>query len=74
MGRSIRNNAIAFSSIRNRSTASAVRPKVETIDDKFNNLNNQECLLKQITVTPTVNCNTQTSDESMCSNYENDNL
>ena len=41
MGRSIRNNAIAFSSIRNRSTASAVRPKVETIDDKFNNLNNQ---------------------------------
>ena len=41
---------------------------------KFNNLNNQECLLKQITVTPTVNCNTQTPDESMCSNYENDNL
>ena len=41
---------------------------------KFNNLNNQECLLKQITVTPTVNCNTQTSDESMCSNYENDKL
>ena len=45
-----------------------------TIVDKFNNLNNQECLLKQITVTPTVNCNTQTPDESMCSNYENDNL
>ena len=46
--------------------------KVETC--KFNNLNNQECLLKQITVTQTVNCNTQTPDESMCSNYENDNL
>ena len=42
MGRSIRNNAIAFNGIRNnRSTASAVRPKVETIDDKFNNLNNR---------------------------------
>ena len=32
MGRSIRNN---------RSSGGAVRPKVETIDDKFNNLNNQ---------------------------------
>lgn len=42
MGRSIRNNAIAFNDIRRKgSSASAVRPKVETIDDKFNNLNNQ---------------------------------
>lgn len=41
---------------------------------KFNNLNTQECLLKQITVIPTTNCNTKKSDESMCSSYENDNL
>ena len=41
MGRSIRNNAIAFSSIRNRSGGGAAAPKVETIDDKFNNLNKQ---------------------------------
>ena len=42
MGQSIRNNAIAFNDIRRKgSTASAVRPKVETIDDKFNNLNKQ---------------------------------
>ena len=42
MGQSVRNNAIAFNDIRRKgSTASAVRPKVETIDDKVNNLNNQ---------------------------------
>ena len=42
MGRSIRNNAIAFNDIRKKgSSGGAVRPKVETIDDKFNNLNNQ---------------------------------
>ena len=41
MGQSIRNNAIAFNDIRRKgSTASAARP-VETIDDKFNNLNKQ---------------------------------
>ena len=42
MGRSIRNNAIAFNDIRKKgSSGGAVRPKVETIDDKFNNLNNR---------------------------------
>ena len=42
MGQSVRNNAIAFYDIKRKgSTASAVRPKVETIDDKFNNLNKQ---------------------------------
>lgn len=40
MGRQIRNNAIAFNGIRNRSGGGAAAP-VETIDDKFNNLNNR---------------------------------
>ncbi len=38
---------------------------------KYNNCNAQECVLKQITVTPIQNCNTMKPDESMCSNYEN---
>lgn len=47
MGQSIRNNAIAFSSILKRPTGIARPiPKVETIDDKFNNLNNQYNSLK----------------------------
>lgn len=41
MGRSIRNNAIAFNDIRNRKSTGIAGPKVETIDDKFNNLNKQ---------------------------------
>ena len=42
MGQSIKKNAIAFNDIRkNGSNSSAARPKVETIDDKFNNLNKQ---------------------------------
>ena len=42
MGQSIRDNAIAFNNIRkNGSNGSAARPKVETIEDKFNNLNKQ---------------------------------
>ena len=42
MGQSIRKNAITFSSIlKNGSNGSAPRPKEETIDDKFNNLNKQ---------------------------------
>lgn len=41
MGQSIRKNAIAFNDIRNRKSNGIVRPKVETIDDKFNNLNKQ---------------------------------
>lgn len=38
---------------------------------KYNNCNNQECILKQITITPIQNCNTKKPDESMCSSYEN---
>ena len=42
MGQSIRKNAIAFNDIRkNNGTGGTPRPKVETIDDKFNNLNKQ---------------------------------
>ena len=37
---------------------------------KFNDYNNQECILKQITVTPKQNCNTKKPEESMCSSYE----
>ena len=44
MGQSIRNNAIAFNGIRNRSSGGAPAP-VETIDDKFNNLNNRYAAL-----------------------------
>ena len=36
---------------------------------KYNKNQEQECSLKQIIVTPTQNCNTQSSDESMCSSY-----
>ncbi len=46
-----------------------------TVDScKFNNCNNQECILKQIMVTPMNNCKTKTPDESMCSSYINHNL
>ena len=42
MGQSIKRNAIAFNNIRkNGSNGSIPRPKEETIDDKFNNLNKQ---------------------------------
>lgn len=41
---------------------------------KFNNCGKQECILKQIKVTPMNNCKTQTPDESMCSSYINHNL
>ena len=37
---------------------------------KFNNASREECILKQITVTPIQNCNTKKADESMCSSYE----
>lgn len=40
---------------------------------KFNNAEKEECVLKQIVVTPIENCNTKTADESMCSSYEWDN-
>ena len=37
---------------------------------KFNNTDKEECVLKQIVVTPMDDCNTRTADESMCSSYE----
>lgn len=37
---------------------------------KFNNIENAECLLKQIKVTPMNDCNTKKADESMCSSYQ----
>ena len=39
---------------------------------KYNNMENEECTLKQIIVTPIENCQTKTPDESMCSSYEFD--
>ena len=41
MGRQIRNNAIAFNGIRNNRSSGGAATPVETIDDKFNNLNNR---------------------------------
>lgn len=38
---------------------------------RYNNCDAQECVLKQITVTPMNNCNTKKPDESMCSSYRN---
>ena len=38
---------------------------------KFNEHGNNSCMLKQIMVTPTENCDTKSADESMCSSYEN---
>ncbi len=40
---------------------------------KYNDKNNQECVLQQITVTPVENTNTKQKDESMCGSYENNN-
>lgn len=37
---------------------------------KYNDSDNN-CILKQITVTPIDNCDTKEPDESMCSSYEN---
>lgn len=37
---------------------------------KYNNLEKQECKLKQIVVEPIPDCNTKQCDESMCSSYE----
>ena len=37
---------------------------------KFNNIDKEECILKQITVTPINNCYIKKTDESMCSSYE----
>ena len=38
---------------------------------KYNEKNTQECVLRQITVTPIENCDTKQPDESMCSSYKN---
>ena len=40
---------------------------------KYNDERCQECKLEQIIVTPIVECNTQQSDESICSSYRNSN-
>ena len=37
---------------------------------KYNNLDNRECTLNKIMVTPMKDCNTKKADESMCSSYE----
>jgi hypothetical protein len=37
---------------------------------KFNNTDKEECILKQIKVTPMQDCHTKKADESMCSSYE----
>ena len=39
---------------------------------KFNNSESDECILKQIVVTPMTDCHTKKADESMCSSYEFD--
>ncbi|MBE5806374.1 MAG: DUF1540 domain-containing protein [Clostridiales bacterium] len=39
---------------------------------KYNNIDKEECILKQIMVTPMKDCNTKQADESMCSSYECD--
>ena len=36
---------------------------------KYNNTNEQECSLNSIIVTPKINNNTKTPDESKCSSY-----
>ena len=40
---------------------------------KYNNSEEKLCSLKQIIVTPTTNCITEDTDESMCGSYEYDN-
>lgn len=37
---------------------------------KYNDSENQNCILEQIVVTPIQNCDTKQPDESMCSSYE----
>lgn len=37
---------------------------------KYNNVDREECILKQIMVTPMQDCQTKNADESMCSSYE----
>ncbi len=37
---------------------------------KFNNTEKQLCELEQISVEPTIDCQTEEPDESMCGSYE----
>lgn len=37
---------------------------------KYNNNDNKECELQQITVTPVKKCNSKKADESKCGSYE----
>ena len=37
---------------------------------RYNNVDKQECKLKQIVVSPLPDCDTKRCDESMCSSYE----
>lgn len=38
---------------------------------KYNDRQEQQCMLEQIIVTPVENCDTKQPDESMCSSYRN---
>ena len=38
---------------------------------KHNDTQSQECMLRQIIVTPIIGCDTKQADESMCSSYKN---
>lgn len=40
---------------------------------KYNNIENAECILKAIHVSPMEGCDTKKPDESMCASYENQN-
>ena len=37
---------------------------------KYNNQENQKCILQSIQVAPIEGCNTMEADESMCASYE----
>jgi len=37
---------------------------------RYNNTEKQQCILKQIVVSPIPDCHTKKCDESMCSSYE----
>lgn len=41
---------------------------------KYNNINECECMLKQINVLPKKDCKSGLADESMCGSYKHDNI
>ena len=41
---------------------------------KYNNCNNQQCILKEICVTPMRSEQVKKPDESMCSSYKNERI